>query len=112
MTAKWVRPRSMPTATAVSERASGPVSTTNEAKYRPEASLITVTEEGSDGRGRDHRTGTSPILGNRSFPFGSTLNRALAVKRIACRRSLRDRNCGGAICGPFRFLVAEAKKFR
>jgi hypothetical protein len=40
------------------------------------------------------------------------LNRALAVKRIACRRSLRDRNCGGAICGPFRFVVAEAKKFR
>jgi hypothetical protein len=43
-------------------------------------------DDGSDG-GRDQRTGTSPILGRRSFPLVSTLNRALAVNRMACRRS-------------------------
>jgi len=36
---------------------------------------------------RDWRTGTSPILGRRSFPLVSTLNRALAANRMACRRS-------------------------
>jgi hypothetical protein len=36
---------------------------------------------------RDQRTGTSPILGRRSFPLVSTLNRALAVNRMVCRRS-------------------------
>ena len=46
---------------------------------------MTVTLDGSDGRGRDHRTGTSPIFGKRSFPFGSTLNRALAVNLAAWR---------------------------
>jgi hypothetical protein len=49
--------------------------------------LITVTRDGSGGSGRDQRTGTSPILGRRSFPLVSTLNRALAVNRMACRRS-------------------------
>ena len=49
-------------------------------------SLITVTRDGSGGSGRDQRTGTSPILGRRSFPLASTLNRALAVNRMACRR--------------------------
>jgi hypothetical protein len=43
-----------------------------------------VTDDGSDGSGRDQRTGTSPIFGSRSCPFPSTLNRALAVNRIAC----------------------------
>jgi hypothetical protein len=75
-------------------------------------SLITVTLDGSHGSGRDQRTSTSPILGKRSFPAESTLNRALAVNRIACRRSLRDRNRGGPIFGPFRSLFREAKKFR
>ena len=46
---------------------------------------MTVTLDGADGRSRDQRTSTSPIFGNRSFPFGSTANRALAVNRIACR---------------------------
>ena len=41
------------------------------AKYRPAASLITVTDDGSDGSGRDHRTGTSPIFGSRSFPLAA-----------------------------------------
>ena len=87
----------------------GPACTTKLAKYRPAESLITVTLDGSDGSGRDHRTGTSPILGRRSFPSGSTLNRALAVNRIACRVSLRDRNRGGPIFGPFRVPFSEAK---
>jgi hypothetical protein len=55
------------------------------AKYRPAESLMTVTEDGAVGSGRDQRTGTSPIFGSRSLPFESTLNRALAVNRIACR---------------------------
>src|SRR5690606_29500308 len=78
-------------------------STTNEAKYRPAASLITVTLEGSDGRRRDHFTGTSPIFGRRSLPPAVIAKRALRVKRIACRLSLRDRKRGGATFGPFRF---------
>ena len=73
---------------------------------------MTVTLDGSDGSGRDHRTGTSPIFGSRSLPLGSTLNRALAVNRIACRWSLRDRNRGLATFGPFRCPLREAKKFR
>ena len=75
----------MPITVSASGSAAGPVSTTNEAKYRPAESLITVTLDGSDGNGRDHRTGTSPTFGSRSFPFGSTRKRALAVNRIACR---------------------------
>jgi hypothetical protein len=43
--------------------------------------------DGSGGSGRGQRTGTSPILGRRSFPLVSALNRALAVNRMACRRS-------------------------
>ena len=74
--------------------------------------MITVTEDGPDGRSLDQRTSTSPIFGSRSFPAGVMANRALRVNRIACRRSLRDRNRGGAIFGPFRFPVTEAKKFR
>src|SRR5205823_6852485 len=84
-TAKCVSPKSMPTTGSVLGRASGTVSTTKLAKYRPAESLTTVTLEGWDGSGRDHRTGTSPIFGSRSFPLDSTLNRALAVNRIACR---------------------------
>jgi hypothetical protein len=74
--------------------------------------LITVTLDGLEGSGRDHRTGTSPTFGNRSFPLGSTLKRALAVKRIACRESFRDRNLGGSTLGPLRLPDKEAKKFR
>jgi len=102
----------MPTTGSASGSAAGLVSTTNEAKYRPAESLMMVTLDGSDGRGRDQRTGTSPIFGSRSLPFASTLNRALAVNRMACRWSLRDRNRGGLIFGPLRLPVAEAKKFR
>ena len=102
----------MPVTGAAGGSASGSVSITKLAKYRPAESLITVTLDGSHGSGRDQRTGTSPILGRRSFPPGSTLNRALAVNRMACRRSLRDRNRGGLIFGPFRSPLREAKKFR
>ena len=51
-------------------------------------------------------------LGRRSFPQGRTRNRALAVNRIVCLRSLRDLNRGGWVFGPFRFPVTDAKKFR
>jgi hypothetical protein len=74
--------------------------------------LITVTLDGWDGSGRDQRTDTSPIFGKRSFPLGNTRNEALAVNLIACRPSLRDRNRGGAILGPLRLPLTEAKKFR
>ena len=50
----------------------GVTSTTNEAKNRPAASLITVTEVGTAGRARDQRTCTSPIFGSRSLPLPST----------------------------------------
>src|SRR5690348_18395574 len=102
----------MPTMGSAPGKAPGAVSTTNEAKYRPAESLITVTVDGSPGRGRDHRTRTSPIFGRRSFPLGKILNRALAVNRIACRWSLRDRNRGFCTFGPLRAPLREAKKFR
>jgi len=113
MTAKWVSPRSIP----ISDSTGGSVSscvvcTTNEAKYRPAASRITVTELASDGRLRDHRTGTSPIFGSRSRPLSSTLNRLFLVKRMACRLSLRERKRGGATLRPLRLPVIEAKKLR
>ena len=69
---------------------------------RPAASRTTVTLDGSAGSSRDQRTSTSPILGSRKWPLPVTLNRALAVNRIACRESFRDRNRGGATLGPFR----------
>jgi hypothetical protein len=98
-TAKWVSPKSMPTSRPASGSGSSAVCTTKLAKYRPAASMITVTLDGADGRGRDQRTGTSPIFGRRSLPFGRILNRALAVNRIACRRSLRDLNLGRPLPG-------------
>jgi hypothetical protein len=85
---------------------------TNEAKYLPAGSLMTVTLDGTHGSGRDQRTDTSPTLGRRSLRPGRILKRALAVNRMACRRSLRDRNRGGLIFGPFRSPLREAKKFR
>lgn len=75
----------MPITDPVPGKAQGVVSTTNEAKYRPAASLVTVTEGGLDGSGRDHRTDTSPTFGSRNFPLPSARNWALAVNRIACR---------------------------
>src|SRR5260370_27748480 len=81
-------------------------------KSRPAESLITVTEDGIEGRVRDQRTRTSPILGSRNLPPGMTQKRALRVKRIACRVSLRDRNRGGPILGPVRLPVTEVRKFR
>jgi len=111
-TAKWVSPRSIPVSVPASGSGSAAACTTKLAKYRPAASMITVTDDGCDGRSRDQRTGTSPIFGSRSFPPAQTLNRALAVNRTACLRSLRDRNRGAATRGPFRVPVMEAKKFR
>jgi hypothetical protein len=102
----------MPVSASVAGSGSPGASTTKLAKYRPAASMITVTLDGSDGSKRDHRTFTSPIFGSRSFPPSVTQNRALRVNRIACRRSLRDRNRGGAIFRPFRCPLTEAKKLR
>src|SRR6266487_4047347 len=102
----------MPTCVLTSGSGSSPASTAKLAKYRPATSLITVTDDGADGSARDHRTGTSPIFGRRSFPPGVIFHRAFAVNRAACLRSLRDRNRGGAAFGPFRLPVTEAKKFR
>jgi hypothetical protein len=113
MTAKCVRPRSIPISESTGASVSSwPIVTTNEAKYRPAASRITVTELASHGRGRDHRTDTSPIFGNLNRPLSPTLNREFLVNRIACRLSLRDRNRGGATLRPLRFPVIEAKKLR
>jgi len=69
--------------------------------------------DGSGGSGRDQRTGTSGDLGQAQLPpLISTLNRALAVNRMACRRSLRDRNRARPAFGPFRRPGTEATKFR
>jgi hypothetical protein len=97
----WVDPQERAPDTGIFMRTRGPVvppadpqaggkacgwaSMTKLAKYRPTASLITVTLDGTEGSGRDQRTGTSPIFGSRSFPLGSTRKPALAVNRIACR---------------------------
>jgi hypothetical protein len=74
--------------------------------------LITVTDDGADGNGRDQRTGTSPTFGSRSFLPDVMENLALRVNRMACLVSLRDRNRGDATFGPFRVPLIEAKKFR
>jgi hypothetical protein len=111
-TAKYPRPRSIPHSLPVPGSGRGATSTTNDAKYRPAASRITVTLDGSAGRARDQRTATSPIFGSRSFPLPSTANRLFLVNRTDCRESLRDRNRGGATRGPFRFPAVESTKFR
>ncbi|KUN73914.1 hypothetical protein AQJ46_06440 [Streptomyces canus] len=59
------------------------VSMTNEAKYLPAASRITVTLEGTAGRTRDHFTLTAPILGSDSRP-------PLAPIRFPLRSPLRE----------------------
>src|SRR5436190_10377072 len=101
--ANAVSPKSMPTSGPAGGKrcasAAGSVWTTNDAKYRPAASRMTVTLDGWHGSGRDHRTATHPIFGSLSRPFGSILNREFTVNRIAPRRSLQDRNRRGpALC--------------
>jgi hypothetical protein len=64
--AKHFSPRSILVSTSISGRTSGWMSNTNEAKYRPAASLITVTELGSVGSSRDQRTRSFPIFGRPS----------------------------------------------
>jgi len=71
-----------------------------------------VTDDGSDGRSRDHATFTSPIFGNRNLRPGVMVNRAFFVNRIACRWSRRDRKRGGPTRAPLRLPVTEAKKLR
>ncbi|WP_246477034.1 hypothetical protein [Actinokineospora xionganensis] len=47
--------------------------TTNDAKYRPAASLTIVTDEGAEGSTRDQRTSRSPIFGSRGLRLSRTL---------------------------------------
>ncbi len=94
-----------------STSAAGSVSTTKLAKYRPAASLTTVTVDGADGSIRDHLTGTGPIFGRFSFPPVVIDQRAFAVNRTACRLSLRLLNRGGPIFGPRRVPLSDARKF-
>lgn len=72
--------------------------------------MTTVTEDGSEGRARDHFTFSSPILGSDSLPAGVIFQRALAVNRTAWRGSLRDLNRGVPIAG--RLPLSESKKLR
>src|SRR5690606_40868004 len=110
-TAKCARPRSIPISVSATGSGSSAVSTTNEAKYRPDASLTMVTLDGSDGRSRDQRTSISPILAKYRRPLGRIEKRP-RVNRIACRLSLRDLNRGGSTFGPFRLPATEAKNAR
>src|SRR5262249_34885369 len=75
-TANQARPRSIPTSVSASGNRSrssvGSVTTTKDAKYRPDASRITVTDDGTEGNSRDQATATSPILGSRNLPSDST----------------------------------------
>src|SRR4051794_25213876 len=80
-TAKCVKPRSMPTSEFSSGSGWSVVWTMNEAKYRPAASLMIVTDDGAEGSSRDQRTSRSPIFGSRSRPLSRILYRALAVNR-------------------------------
>ena len=112
-TAKCVSPRSIPTSRDDDGSGESGTSTTNEAWYRPAASTVTVTLDGSPGSSRDQRTGTSPIPGSRSRPLGSTRNRAALVNRIDCAAVLASTGTAvRASLRPFRFPVTEAKKFR
>ena len=79
-----------------------------EAKYRPAASRITVTLDGSDGSVRDQRTGTSPIFGSRSFPPGY-LEPGVGGEPDRLPVVLRDRNRGGPIFGPFRVPLTRRR---
>lgn len=85
---------------------------TKEPKYRPAASLITVTEVGVVGRVRDHFAFTAPIFGRLSRPLLVMVQRAFAVNRIDCRLSLRDLKRCGPVLGPLRGPLREAKKLR
>src|SRR5438132_8545554 len=49
------------------------MATTKLAKYRPAASLITVTLDGADGSARDHRNRHVPDLRQPQFPAGHDL---------------------------------------
>jgi hypothetical protein len=53
---------------------------TNEAKYLPAASLMTVTLDGAAGSSRDHRTSISPIFARYTVPPGRSV-KALVVNR-------------------------------
>src|SRR4029453_11360364 len=85
------RPKSTPTAVLVAGSGVSRTSTTNEAWYLPAPSMVTVTEDGSAGRGRDQCTLRSPIFGSDRRPFGRSRKRLLLVNRTAWpeRRDLK-----------------------
>src|SRR5215207_4587415 len=90
-TTKVDRPRSTPTAVLITGSGVSRTSTTNEAWYLPAPSRVTVIEDGSAGRGRDHRTLRAPILGSDRRPSGRSRKRLLLVNRMAWpeRRDLK-----------------------
>ena len=110
-TANVVSPRSIPTSESSSGIGSSVVSTTNDTKYRPAESLMTVTLLGSDGNSRDHTTFNSPTFAIYNGPFERSEN-PLRVSRTVCRLSLRDRKRGAPILRPFRFPDSESNQFR
>ena len=58
-----VMPKSIPILLPLSGKISGMISTTKLKKYLSAASLMTVTDDGSDGKGRLQTISKSPILG-------------------------------------------------
>ena len=94
-TAKWVSPRSMPI--------SVPVSGSGSSRPGPRRRRSTAgrVQDHGDRRGLGRQV-AGPAdrdianLRQPQLPAGMMVNRALRVNRIACRRSLRDRNRGGA----------------
>lgn len=76
----------------------------------PRRPLGLVTELGTDGRSRDHRTRTSPTFARYNRPSGRTL-KPLRVSRKDCRVSLRDVNLGLPTFRPRRLPFTELKKF-
>jgi len=109
VTARRLNPTSMPVSRP--QAGSGVVSrsTTNEAKYRPSGSRITVTLDGSLGRLRDQRTLISPTFA--AYNRGPRRENPLRVSRIDCRPCLR-RGLGCPILRPFRLLDNESNQFR
>lgn len=104
------QPRSIPASVSASGRMSGPVSTTKLRKYRPEPSLVTVTEVGTAGSRRDHLTLRLPTLATYTVPL-PWREKALVLRRIDCRVSFFDLYRGGPTLWPCRLPLRLSKKF-
>lgn len=106
--AKVVIPRSTPMALSFQGRTSALTSTTKDAKYLPDASFITVTDDGAEGSLRLHLTFMSPIL--------DSLNLSVTLKTLDVKRAdwllLRLLKRGICIFRPFLVPATELKKLR